>query len=71
MTTEPTDEELRRIAKDCGLGWAAGLGGMDDFLRDFARAVLARWGQPAGREPLTQDQALDAFCRTPGIHQLV
>ena len=40
---------------------------------EFARAVLAKWGtsQPVVREPLTHDEALDAFCRTPGIYQFV
>lgn len=27
--------------------------------------------QPVEREPLTHDQALDAFCRTTGVHQFV
>lgn len=46
--TQPTDAELGQLAKECGIGWAAGLGGIDDFLRNFARAVLAKWGTPAG-----------------------
>ena len=45
--TEPTDAELGKLAEECGIGWAAGLGGMSDFLSAFARAVLAKWGQPA------------------------
>ena len=45
--TEPTDAELGKLAEECGIGWAAGLGGMSDFLRAFAREVLAKWGQPA------------------------
>ena len=36
--TEPTDAELGKLAEECGIGWAAGLGGMSDFLRAFARA---------------------------------
>lgn len=44
--TEPTDAELGQLAEECGIGWAAGLGGMDDFLRTFTRAVLAKWGTP-------------------------
>ncbi len=53
--TEPTDAELGKLAEECGIGWAAGLGGMSDFLSAFARAVLAKWGtpQPVVREPLT------------------
>ena len=51
--TEPTDAELGKLAEECGIGWAAGLGGMSDFLSAFARAVLAKWGspQPVVREP--------------------
>ena len=44
--TEPTDAELGKLAEECGIGWAAGLGGMSDFLSAFARAVLAKWGTP-------------------------
>lgn len=44
--TEPTYAELRKLAEECGIGWAAGLGGMDDFLRAFSSAVLAKWGTP-------------------------
>ena len=53
--TEPTDAELGKLAEECGIGWAAGLGGMSDFLSAFARAVLAKWGtpQPVVREPLS------------------
>ena len=56
--TEPTDAELGKLAEECGIGWAAGLGGMSDFLSAFARAVLAKWGtpQPVVREPLTPEQ---------------
>ena len=56
--TEPTDAELGKLAEECGIGWAAGLGGMSDFLSAFARAVLAKWGtpQPVVREPLTDEQ---------------
>lgn len=58
MSNTPSDEELEKLAKECGIGWAAGLGGMNDFLRAFARAVLAKWGtpQPVVREPLTDEQ---------------
>ena len=44
--TEPTDAELGKLAEECGIGWAAGLGGMSDFLSAFARAVLAKWAAP-------------------------
>ena len=30
-----------------------------------------RTPQPVVREPLTHDEALDAFCHTPGIYQFV
>lgn len=58
MSNTPSDEELRQLAEECGIGWGAGLGGMDDFLRAFARAVLVKWGtpQPVVREPLTDEQ---------------
>lgn len=46
MSNTPTDPELKKLAEECGIGWAAGLGGMDDFLRAFASAVLAKWGTP-------------------------
>lgn len=39
------------------------------------QAWYAAWNsrapQPVVREPLTHDEALDAFCHTPGIHQFV
>ena len=38
---------------------------------DACAAWLAAAPQPVVREPLTEDQALDAFCRTPRIHQFV
>ena len=61
--TEPTDAELGKLAEECGIGWAAGLGGMSDFLSAFARAVLAKWAapQPVVREPLTLQQIAKAF----------
>lgn len=46
MSNTPSDVELKKLAEECGIGWAAGLGGMDDFLRAFAGAVLAKWGTP-------------------------
>lgn len=35
-----TKPELKKLAAECGLGWAEGLGGMDDFLENFSEAVL-------------------------------
>ena len=66
--TEPTDAELGKLAEECGIGWAAGLGGMSDFLRAFARAVLAKWGspQPVAREPLTEEQIAEMMRDTGG-----
>ena len=56
----PSDAELRKLADECGIGWAAGLGGMDDFLSAFARAVLAKWGTPTTQpSPAAQGDALD------------
>ena len=54
MSNTPSDAELGQLAEECGIGWAAGLGGMDDFLRAFSSAVLAKWGTPApvGVEPI-------------------
>lgn len=46
MSNTPTDAELKKLAEECEIGWAAGLGGMDDFLRAFASGVLAKWGAP-------------------------
>ena len=53
MSNTPSDAEIEKLAEECGIGWAAGLGGMDDFLRAFSSAVLAKWGtpQPVVREP--------------------
>lgn len=34
-------EEIIRMAREAGIGWAAGLGGMDDFLEHFAALVAA------------------------------
>lgn len=46
MSNTPSDAELGQLAEECGIGWAAGLGGMDDFLRAFSSAVLAKWAAP-------------------------
>lgn len=45
----------------------------EDGLNGLIDEVLAKWGtpQPVVREPLTHDEALDAFCHTPGIYQFV
>ena len=48
--TEPTDYELAKLfTEETGFD-------VDDFpaaILDFARAVLARWGQPSGAVPLS------------------
>lgn len=61
--TKPTDKELKKLAEESGIGWAAGLGGMDDFLRNFASAVLDRWGTPPqpASQPTTKICLLDEF----------
>ena len=56
MTTEPTDAEIVALMRD---GYNCRYNDEADHI-DFARAVLARWGQPAGREPLTGEQIQDA-----------
>lgn len=52
--TKPTDLELRQLAEECGVGWAAGIPGMYDFIRVFAHKVLDRWGTPNAkpRDPI-------------------
>lgn len=53
---KPTDAELEQLAKECGIGWVAEIEDVDEVLRRFARAVLARWGQPAhSGEPILYD----------------
>lgn len=42
--TKLTNSELSQLAEECGIGWAGGLGGMDDFLRNFASAVQDKCG---------------------------
>lgn len=68
MSNTPSDAELGQLAEECGIGWAAGLGGMDDFLRAFSSAVLAKWGrsQPVAREPLTDEQLAEMMRDTWG-----
>ena len=41
MTTEPTDADLDSMWSECDMGPE------QEVHRRFARAVLARWGQPA------------------------
>ena len=67
MSNTPSDEELGQLAEECGIGWAAGLGGMDDFLRAFSSAVLAKWGtpQPVARE-LADEQLAEMMRDTWG-----
>lgn len=36
-----TREEIIRMAREAGIGWAGALGGMDDFLEHFAALVAA------------------------------
>ena len=43
MGSSPTDAELDALADE-----VAGLDSSDEAFRNFARAVLARWGQPSG-----------------------
>lgn len=60
--TQPTDAELR--------AWVQSLIADDDSVRtnderdhmNFARAVLAKWGTPAGAVPLTPE-AINAMAR--------
>lgn len=68
MSNTPSDAELGQLAEECGIGWAAGLGGMDDFLRAFSSAVLAKWGrsQPVVLEPLTDAQIAEMMRDTWG-----
>ena len=62
MSNTPSDAEIKKLAEECGIGWAAGLGGMDDFLRAFARAVLAKWGTPQpAPAPLSESDERKAF----------
>ena len=64
--TEPTDAELGKLAEECGIGWAAGLGGMDDFLRAFSNAVLAKWGTPQP-SPAPLSESIDQVERALAI----
>ena len=43
MTTEPTDDEILEAVKHLGAAMLSPV--------EVARAVLQRWGQPAGRDP--------------------
>ena len=69
----PTPDEILDEARAAGIDWHKH---WDDDgtnrLETFARAALAKWGTPTpAGEPLTPDEALDAFCKTPGIRQHV
>lgn len=44
--------ELKKLAAECGIGWAEGLGGMDDFLEKFAEAVLRAAPRQEEQEPV-------------------
>lgn len=75
MSNTPSDEEILALAQQHLKAFAQFSLGEVWFEGEveFARAVLAKWGspQPVVREPLTHDEALDAFCHTPGIYQFV
>ena len=55
--TEPTDAEIAALRSEFGI--TSNGRGIKEFtqVRDFARAVLAKWGtpQPVEREPLTDE----------------
>jgi hypothetical protein len=44
------------LAREAGLGWAEGLGGMSDFLKAFAELVRADERERVMNEPLTKAQ---------------
>ncbi|MBW8463349.1 hypothetical protein [Acidovorax sp.] len=71
--TSVAAEHYRSAIADACEGWTMSAG-----LRKHLETAL--WNAPstpqptqaqAGAVPLTEDQALDAFCRTTGIHQFV
>lgn len=66
MSNTPSDAELGQLAEECGIGWGAGLGGMNDFLSTFARAVLAKWGAP---QPTAAEFALQALIAAGHVSQ--
>lgn len=37
-----TNQEIIELAKQAGIGWAEGLGGMTEFLQAFANLVLEK-----------------------------
>lgn len=69
MNNTPSDEEIDSLV----MAYLGDCGPQAGRIYSFTRAVLAKWGtpQPVVREPLTHDEALDAFCHTPGIYQFV
>ena len=65
--TQPTDEQIVELARAEGVRVRTGQGAIR-----LVRAALSQWGTPTpAGEPLTPDEALDAFCKTPGIRQHV
>ena len=65
--TEPTDAEIIALADETRTGEP----GREGYILpiSFARAVLARWGQPSGAVPLTDEQieALPLWKRFVGL----
>ena len=45
-------DDVIRMAREAGLGWAEGLGGMDDFLERFAQLVAAHERERAEQDAL-------------------
>ena len=87
MTEPTDQEQYLNIADQCATTATndlaasilvdGGSGTLRELLNDAADAIRAGWAAPqpaqaqAGAVPLTPDEALDAFCHTPGIHQFV
>ena len=51
-----TNEQIQQWAREAGIGWASGLGGMDEFLQAFATLV---------RNAAIEDAALKAIAAMP------
>ena len=61
--TQPTDAEILDVADDFRSQYKHGGTTFDEFnALGFARAVLAKWGTPAGAVPLTPE-AINAMAR--------
>ena len=72
--TEPTDDEIMELAKPfitrVGSHWENDDAIPDNGrIEDFARAVLAKWGQPAGEpcEPAADGVCERLDCQNHGI----